>query len=505
MEIKVNNKDKLFLIAAIIGFIAFFLPWVGGGFLGQHSGYDLMTYGKEMGESKSWFLLLLPISFFIVALAKLQIIKNINPTFLKIIELLPIALILFSFTKLFEALGIRLEDLGEMDGDFLEIFKIGFPLTLISSIVIIFSPLSKQSSISKVDNNEINTSEKVDYQKTGKELGKNLAATGEKLSNGAKSLLIWLKENPKFLYLLIALGVILIAIWLIFIKDYPKRDAKKLAVELCNCYSTYEKETEEAYKNFINDFENQNYTKRNDARTNLNSITNPINSKKYECIEIVNNKYQILNNKFDYKDRSKFEIAYIENQNNCSNTDNPTISSLYSDIEKKIETIKDPEPDISKIKEDLIGNQIPGWNFSYLSEFKDFQIINTTKGSERIEYKVQMKLLDESKNSEHDCEAIVIYNRGYDGWNFSNVKMIYITYINTFYTDKWTQITPIKNCKWNADNNYKMSWKTSNWSYASETITGPSLGAKTLPNSNTYYIKSLENKEIQVKFTYRPN
>lgn len=285
MEIKVNNKDKLFLLAAIIGFIAFFLPWVGGGFFGQHSGYDLMTYGKEMGESKSWFLILLPLSFLIVALAKLQIIKNINPTFLKIVEIIPIALILFSFAKLFEAIGIRLEDLGEMDGELLKIFKIGFPLTIISSIVIIFSPLSKQVNVSKVDNNESDSSEKMDYQKTGQELGKNLAATGEKLSQSAKSISIWLKENPKILYLFGALGLIFIAIWLIFIKDYPKRDAKKLAVELCDCYSTYEKETEEAYKNFINDFENQNYIKRNDARTNLNSITNPINSKKYKCVE----------------------------------------------------------------------------------------------------------------------------------------------------------------------------------------------------------------------------
>lgn len=503
MEIKVNNKDKLFLLAAIIGFIAFFLPWVGGGFFGQHSGYDLMTYGKEMGESKSWFLILLPLSFLIVALAKLQIIKNINPTFLKIVEIIPIALILFSFAKLFEAIGIRLEDLGEMDGELLKIFKIGFPLTIISSIVIIFSPLSKQVNVSKVDNNESDSSEKMDYQKTGQELGKNLAATGEKLSQSAKSISIWLKENPKILYLFGALGLIFIAIWLIFIKDYPKRDAKKLAVELCDCYSTYEKETEEAYKNFINDFENQNYIKRNDARTNLNSITNPINSKKYKCVELINNKYNSLSHKFDYKDRSKFETAYIESQNNCSNTNNPAISSLYSDIEKKIETIKDPEPDINKIKEDLIGQKIPGWNFSYLSEFKDIKITNTTKGNDRLEYKIQMKLLDESKNSEHDCEVVVIYNRSYNGWNFSNVKMNYITYINTFYPDKWTQITPLKNCRWNCEDTYKIVWKTH--SYGREIISGPDAKGVTLPNSNSYYVKSREGKEVNVKFTYRPN
>jgi hypothetical protein len=116
-----------------------------------------------------------------------------------------------------------------------------------------------------------------------------------------------------------------------------------------------------------------------------------------------------------------------------------------------------------------------------------------------------MKLLDENENSEHECEAVVVYRRSYDGWNYNNVNMNYITYYNTFYPDKWSQITPLKNCKWNAENKYKIGWKTRNSNYASVTETGPNLGAKTLPNSSTYFIKSLENKEIKVKFTYRPN
>jgi hypothetical protein len=237
----------------------------------------------------------------------------------------------------------------------LEVFKIGFPLTLISSIILIFSPLSKQSDTLKVENNDSNSNEnKVNYQETGQELGKNLAETGAKLSSSAKGLIKWLGKNPKILYLLGALVIAIIAVWLIFIKDYPKRDAKNLAIELCECYTTYDIETEKAYEDFLNNFENENFIKRNDARSNLNTITNPINSKKYECIELINNKYQSLKNIYDYKDRGKFELAYMENQNNCSNTANSEISNLYSKIEKKIETIKDPEPDISKIKEDLI-------------------------------------------------------------------------------------------------------------------------------------------------------
>ncbi len=55
MEIKVNDRDKLYLISSIVGFIAFFLPWVGGGFIGQHSVVmTLLNYGSEMVQDKSW-------------------------------------------------------------------------------------------------------------------------------------------------------------------------------------------------------------------------------------------------------------------------------------------------------------------------------------------------------------------------------------------------------------------------------------------------------------------
>jgi hypothetical protein len=100
---------------------------------------------------------------------------------------------------------------------------------------------------------------------------------------------------------------------------------------------------------------------------------------------------------------------------------------------------------------------------------------------------------------------MVVYLQSESGWYLSGVNLNYIIYTYTLYPDRYVQITPYQNCKWNADNSYKMSWKTSDWEYASETITGPDKGATTLPFSTTYFIKSLEPQEIKVKFTYRPN
>jgi hypothetical protein len=178
--------------------------------------------------------------------------------------------------------------------------------------------------------------------------------------------------------------------------------------------------------------------------------------------------------------------------------------STNSEVESKILSIKDPEPDIEKIKNDILGQKIPGWSFDYLNEFENAEILNKSLSNDRLEYQVKFVLKDNNNGRLHDCEVMIVYLQSAFGWSFSKMDMMYITYTNTFYPDKYISITPLANCNWNAENTYKMSWKTSNYSYANETITGPDLGAKTLPYSTEYYIKSLTGKEIKVKFTYRP-
>jgi len=282
-------------------------------------------------------------------------------------------------------------------------------------------------------------------------------------------------------------------------------DTKKIAKKMCDCNDINNNIKIRTYKVFIDSFSTKGYLRRIDAKNDFSSISNILYNDKNQSERKIRNEYQHLKNKFnnDNAGLNEFDLAYNKNINYCSSNNDG--NTLYDEINRLIEAIKDPEPDASIIKGDLLGHSIPGWSFDYLSEFKKFKIINTTKNNSRIEYDIEMELFGENSKSIHDCKIKVIYNLGNDGWNYNNVKMSYITYTNTYYPDKWTKIIPLKNCKWNAENKFKMGWKTRNSSYARITETGPNLGAKTLPNSNTYYIKSLENKVIKVKFTYRPN
>ncbi len=265
-------------------------------------------------------------------------------------------MILFSFALPIDGFAwVKLDDLGEMDSDFLQIFKIGFYLTLIASIIAVFAPTNKTVTSVPSSNIEVEKKEEINFEQKGQEIGKSIAESGKKISEMINSLFQWLKGNPKIVVTMSIVVVILFSFYFIFIKEYPKKDGRELAVELCDCYENYNKEISKTYTEFIDSFDNSKFNNKSEARNKLSNLTNPIDINKYNCIEKVNKKYGSIKLKYNnnYKDLSKFEISYNENQNNCSNTGVSEIQNLYSNIEKKIQTIKDPEPDIEKIKTDL--------------------------------------------------------------------------------------------------------------------------------------------------------
>jgi hypothetical protein len=156
------------------------------------------------------------------------------------------------------------------------------------------------------------------------------------------------------------------------------------------------------------------------------------------------------------------------------------------------------------IKSDLIGKKIPGWNFDYLKEFKEFKIIKTLTDSETIKYHIKLKLLDERKHSYHESEVIVTYSILDSNLLFKNVRMLYITYINKFKKDTWKKITPIKDCNFDFENNYRLTWKVGTSDESTKFHTGPNSTVKVNKNYFHYYIKSKDENEINVVFTYTP-
>ena len=303
--------------------------------------------------------------------------------------------------------------------------------------------------------------------------------------------------------------IVFLVVYNLFIKADPVKDAKNLAKNYCACSEELNKNNSASMQSYLDSFDNKKFKSRIEARNSLNNTLQENQVKYNSCTQAVNVKY--TERLADYKAKGgqnpyTFEQTYSSITNACNNSNSADVTTLQNQINERIQRIIDPEPDIDKIKADLIGREVIGWKFSYLNEYKEAQILNTSKSGDRIEYQVKFNLIDNTTGSgEHDCEAMVVYLQSDNGWYLNDIALNYITYTNTFYPDRYVRITPLQNCKWNADNNYSMSWKTSDWEYAGETVTGPDKGATTLPYSTVYFIKSLEANEIKVKFTYRPN
>ena len=98
----------------------------------------------------------------------------------------------------------------------------------------------------------------------------------------------WIKSNPKLIGSIGVIVLLLSVFYFIFIKNHPTKDGKEIASKMCQCYNTYNKEIVSAYSDFSNNFDKSKYKQRKEARNDLQNISTPINTKKYNCIESVN-------------------------------------------------------------------------------------------------------------------------------------------------------------------------------------------------------------------------
>jgi len=211
----------------------------------------------------------------------------------------------------------------------------------------------------------------------------------------------------------------------------------------------------------------------------------------------------------------RIEVKYNEcNKNEI--IDIPTGNTIYKDIslfceiepaselKKQIIPSEPPEPDIQKIKTDLIGRKMYSWTFAYLKEFKSEEILKITRGDGRIEYDIKFLFEDYKDGELNESEIYIVYTKGSYGWTLDDFQMIYFTRDVEIPHDKWIKFYPIKDCNFSIKNEYKLEWKTST---SDEVInSGPDFpGAlRKLPSSPYYRVSAREDKPVTVRFTFKP-
>lgn len=516
MEIKVNDRDKLYLYSSIVGFIAFFLPWVGNGFLGHYSGYDLLSIGDHIGASKAWYLIIIPISFVIITLSKLGVIKSANPSLIKIVEILPIGLIIIGFIKLSNMVGFSVEDIGSLDGDLFSLIKLGFYLTIIASIIVAFAPVGSEIKKTIEKNESAEQTEGGNSEAKMEEFTKPFSIDSKTIKKKIYSLyntmidpiFKWLKRNPKIIILTLIIVSLLLSLYYIFIKDYPKRDGRELAEKYCKCYEKFTKDITNTYSDFIKSFNEYNFKSKSDARIKLAELSSPIENYKSSYLDSLNSICNSFRKKYskNYKDLSMFENSLIDNQNNCSNNGSSEIMNLNSLIERKIATIRDPLPNLSNILSDLIGKQIFNWRFDALSEFKESTILETEEQSNIVEYRIKLSLAGYTNpsNDLHEAEILVTYLLSEGGWYFNDVKPIYYTQTEIAPVNDWQKVSffGISDFDYTIIHNGQRFWIRSN--YFGKKYKGGPDGDQINLKSNELLIMSRESQPVSLTFKITP-
>jgi hypothetical protein len=81
-----------------------------------------------------------------------------------------------------------------------------------------------------------------------------------------------------------------------------------------------------------------------------------------------------------------------------------------------------PNPD--RIKHDLIGEETEQWNFEYLSEFIELEIVKWNESDDILEGQLKMELLDTGDNTTNVMEAIIVYKWRDYKWTYNKVGQL---------------------------------------------------------------------------------
>src|SRR6185436_2050039 len=235
----------------------------------------------------------------------------------------------------------------------------------------------------------------------------------------------------------------------------------------------------------------------------FNSIYSDTRDRFDSCYNVAMKKYAQKGKLFsgNKKKYREFELAYNAKRSLCDIPVNPELASLQNEIYQKINALAGVEPTVEKIKADLIGKKMIGWNFDFLDEFQQCQVNNKVRSGSRITYDLSLSLLDLSKKALHDASVTVVYDLNNGEWKLNDVISRYITYTYRITTEGWQTVTMFPNTRctitgnrfWVKDGENGQTFKGGGTDADSYELSGP-----------TIYLWSRETGSVDLVFTFYP-
>lgn len=318
-------------------------------------------------------------------------------------------------------------------------------------------------------------------------------------------LLTWGKANPQKIGIWAAVLIGLWGLYAIFIKNYPDKDAATLGKMYCDCHEKKKDAIVKSGEEFVQLFDQQKFTNRQEARENWatkeNTALVPIQNSEKQIEE----KYASYQKRYsnDYNAANVLTQNYNRTKSECEAKYAQYIQDTYKKIENIIATVQSPEPDVEKIKSDLLGKAITGWKFDYLSEFGNMEIINTTRNNQRIEHDLKLHLIGETNKGEHECELKVTYTLQDYGWQLNTCAMQSITYTYTAPVNSWQSIQPLSGCYYDIIDNGHQYWVLDGYGWFAPKYKGGPGGEKFTLTNSEINISSREPNPVEIQFKYK--
>ena len=303
---------------------------------------------------------------------------------------------------------------------------------------------------------------------------------------------------------LIGIAIVVVGIvgYQLFVKQDPERDGKRAATGYCDCAVASNDAAIAAVEEYSKAFPGKGFTRRADAARALQDARNAAGVKAQECRNTAAAQLATLRGRYrtNQEELATFEFALNGQQGSCTPPNQARADRVDVQAQALIDGIVDPEPGVEQMKADLIGKQIPGWRFDFLNEFTGAKVLETTRAANRVDYRVLFNLKGANENDLHDAEVMIAYVLDQTGWKFERVRARSITYDSLISPEEWTAVTPLNGCAFHVADDKKLTWKT--WDFTPEVHSGPDAPNVTIPSSGRYLIKSREGAPVLVRFTY---
>lgn len=392
-----SDKNKIILIAALAGVIGFFLPWISAGWIGNFSGYDIYSFGSKLRIENSWALLLIPISLSISFFLRLNVVKDVAPALVKVIEIIPFGLFAFATFKLFEITNLRLTDFDE---SVLKTFGLGFYLSLIASIIVAFSPRPEKERYKDLAHNqEILTPPNIPSAPSPSPAPIKIPF----------DYIAFFKRNIKYFAgatVIVVSSMVLFTIWSFFIKADPISDGKSIANSYCDCDRIKSEESIKIKLDFVDGFSSFNFKNKTEAGSKLTQLLQSPEGKYLECLEKTREKEnKKRSNYIGYaEDVSKFSQALYQQRQLCYKDYSYELSSAESKQWEKLNSLSDESVTVNGEYAPDDINYETGGEGPYVDE-TSFQTYNPC--GFKVSLPVTYKLIQDGEMSSDYCDFYV--------------------------------------------------------------------------------------------------